>query len=64
MGIENVGVLTGDEDDESTEGTEVTERPTDQEIKDRQQDELAEAREVHNQRVGAGSYAKNSQTEE
>lgn len=56
MGIENVEALTGNE--ETAETTEKPARPTDQEIKDRQQDELAAAREEHNRRTGGGQYAK------
>lgn len=34
------------------------ERPTDQEIKDKQDAEQAAAREEHNRRTGGGKYAK------
>lgn len=33
-------------------------RPTDQEIEDKRQAELAEERDEHNRRTGGGDYAK------
>lgn len=59
MGIEGVENLSGT--DEEPKAAPTT-RPTDQEIEDRKQSELAAEREEHNRRTGGGQYAKDKQT--
>lgn len=59
MGIEGVDDLKSDET--STETEDAPERPTDQEVKERQDAELATEREEHNRRTGGGSHPTSDQ---
>lgn len=58
MGIEGIENLTDGDGEALDNSAPQATRPTDQEIKDRQDAELAEARDEHNKRTGGGSYAK------
>lgn len=45
-----------DENQEAVSTTDAPSRPTDQELEDQKQAELAADREIHNQKTGGGAY--------